>query len=141
RRLVADGVVETIGGSVASLASTAAGLTATVRTAEATRTIPAAFVINCTGPAGVAQRDDGTLLPTLLSRGTVRTDPWGMGIDTAPDGAVLDRHGATSSSVFAIGPLRRGTLFESTAVPEIRTQAAMLSQRLLAAARAEAVPA
>jgi uncharacterized NAD(P)/FAD-binding protein YdhS len=33
--------------------------------------------------------------------------------------------------VFALGPLRRGALYETTAIPEIRAQAAALASRLL----------
>ena len=38
---------------------------------------------------------------------------------------------AGAEALFAVGPLRRGTLWESTAIPEIRVQAARLG-RLLA---------
>ena len=37
-----------------------------------------------------------------------------------------------SNVIFTLGPMRRGTLLETTAIPEIREQAASLARRLLA---------
>jgi uncharacterized NAD(P)/FAD-binding protein YdhS len=38
--------------------------------------------------------------------------------------------GQVVPSLFVVGPPRKGTLYETTAVPEIRGQAAALAQRL-----------
>jgi uncharacterized NAD(P)/FAD-binding protein YdhS len=95
----------------------------------ATTRVAADLVINCTGPGSDAI---GTipLLAQLRDRGLVRADPLGLGIDAAADGQVLDRHGRRQERIAAIGPLLRGVLWESTAVPEIREQAAALAARL-----------
>ncbi len=60
------------------------------------------------------------------------TDPLGLGLLTDNDGALIGRDGARSNVVFTLGPTRRGTLLETTAIPEIREQAASLARRLLA---------
>jgi uncharacterized NAD(P)/FAD-binding protein YdhS len=92
------------------------------------RTLRAACVVNCTGPAGDARRSP--LLAALCAAGTARPHALGLGLDTADGGAVVDARGRTSESLFALGPLRRGELWESTAVPEIRMQAEALARRL-----------
>ncbi|MFM8644727.1 MAG: FAD-dependent oxidoreductase, partial [Actinomycetota bacterium] len=54
--------------------------------------------------------------------------PHDMGIATDADtGQLLTADGRLVNGVFAIGTLRRGTLRESTAVPEIRTEARRLA--------------
>ena len=91
-----------------------------------------ARVINCTGPS-VDPRDwPIPLIHDLLETGIVRTDSLGQGLLTDNDGALIGRDGAQSNVVFTLGPMRRGTLLETTAIPEIREQAASLARRLLA---------
>ena len=89
-------------------------------------------IILCTGP------DDAALINTaplrsLTSQGHVRIGPHGKGIDTVPDsGCVRNRDGAAPLDIYAIGPLRQGTLWECTAIPEIRSEAQRLASRVLA---------
>jgi uncharacterized NAD(P)/FAD-binding protein YdhS len=82
--------------------------------------VTVAAVVNCTGPVPVPARDP--LLAALARTGLVRPGPSGIGVDTADDGRVL---GVLPPTVplYAIGVLRRGNLYESTAMPEIREQA------------------
>ena len=77
-------------------------------------------MVNCTGPVGTPAKDP--LLAALTRTGLVRPGPSGMGIDTADDGRVL---GVLPPTIpfYAIGTLRRGNLWETTAMPEIREQA------------------
>lgn len=88
-------------------------------------------VINCTGPDCSIARGH-PLLRGLLEAGLVRADALGLGLATDASGALLDSRGEASEVLFTLGPLRRGELWESTAVPEIRTQAAALARELLA---------
>lgn len=89
-------------------------------------------VVLCTGP------DDSALLRSaplagLVADGSVCAGPHGMGIATdAATGQVHDAKGAHVDGLYAIGPLRRGTLWESTAVPEISIEARRLAALLLA---------
>ncbi|QRN95577.1 FAD/NAD(P)-binding protein [Archangium violaceum] len=87
-------------------------------------------VINCTGPDGTIARAH-PLLRGLLASGHVRADALGLGLATDPGGALLDAEGEPSSVLFTLGPLRRGELWETTAIPEIRMQALALARRLL----------
>ena len=79
-----------------------------------------AAVVNCTGPVGTVTADP--LLARLARTGLVRPGPAGLGIDTADDGRVLGTLPETQP-LLAVGSLRRGNLWESTAMPEIREQA------------------
>jgi uncharacterized NAD(P)/FAD-binding protein YdhS len=87
-------------------------------------------VINCTGPDASLGRGH-PLLRGLLESGLVRTDALGLGLATDAEGALLDAQGRASGTLFTLGPLRRGDLWESTAIPEIRVQALALARRLL----------
>lgn len=91
-----------------------------------------ARVINCTGPSSNLRDWPHSLIHDLLATGIVRTDPLGQGLLTDNDGALIGRDGAQSNVVFALGPMRRGMLLETTAIPEIREQASGLAKRLLA---------
>jgi len=86
--------------------------------------LAAGWLINATGPAADIGGSPDPLLRDLLSRGLARPDPHRLGIDASPAGAVLDLAGAASSTLFTLGPTLRGVRYETTAVPEIRDQAA-----------------
>lgn len=87
-------------------------------------------VINC---CGIQERYSGTpvrpLIQSLIASGIAEPNALGIGFRTDMDGALMTSEGA-SSSIFAIGPPRRGELFETIAVPEIRVQADALATRL-----------
>jgi uncharacterized NAD(P)/FAD-binding protein YdhS len=87
-------------------------------------------VINCTGPDASIARGH-PLLRGLLEAGLAQPDALGLGLATDAEGALLDAAGHVSEGLFTLGPLRRGDLWESTAIPEIRVQAQVLSLRML----------
>jgi uncharacterized NAD(P)/FAD-binding protein YdhS len=88
-------------------------------------------VVLCTGPDDAALRN-APLLAGLISDGIACAGPHDMGIATDADtGQLLTADGRLVNRVFAIGTLRRGTLWESTAVPEIRTEARRLAALVL----------
>jgi uncharacterized NAD(P)/FAD-binding protein YdhS len=90
-----------------------------------------ADVVNCTGPCGSPQRSTDPLVRSLVSSGLAVPGPLGLGVDTTDDGRLRDDSGAATAPVWTLGSLRRGTLWETTAMPEIRTQAAALAPCLL----------
>jgi uncharacterized NAD(P)/FAD-binding protein YdhS len=87
-------------------------------------------VINCTGPDCALSRAH-PLLRGLLEAGLAQVDALGLGLSTDAEGMLLDTRGHPSGVLFTLGPLRRGELWETTAIPEIRTQALALARRLL----------
>lgn len=84
-------------------------------------------IVNCAGPADSPFTNGSPLYRSLLDAGLARPHPLGLGIDTGPGGAVLDAGGRPSGALYTIGWLRRGELWESIAIPELRDQAAALA--------------
>jgi uncharacterized NAD(P)/FAD-binding protein YdhS len=84
--------------------------------------LPAARVINCTGPAQGIRDTADPLISSLLQSGTATTDDLGIGLHTDSDGRLVGREGRAQERIYLVGALRRGDLWESTAVPELRTQ-------------------
>jgi len=102
--------------------------------------LAAGWLINATGPGTDLTRTSDPLLRDLLGRGLARPDPLWLGLDASPDGAVLDAAGTPSATVFTLGPTLRGVVYETTAIPEIRDQAAALAGLLAAAPPAREHP-
>lgn len=88
-------------------------------------------VVNCTGPTGDFRRTDDPLVSSLLANGHARPGPVGLGLDTEDDGRLLDAQGRSDRPLWTLGAARRGSLWESTAIPEIRLQALDLAAILL----------
>ena len=89
------------------------------------------LVINCTGPQLRFSETGLPLFDNLLRKGLVASDELDMGIKVDDHFAVIDGSGAVSPVLFAIGPLLRGSLWETTAVPELRGQAMRVAETLL----------
>jgi uncharacterized NAD(P)/FAD-binding protein YdhS len=87
-------------------------------------------IVNCTGPDSDLRKVGSPLLTNLFETGLARPDQVALGLDVADDGAVLDAQGQPSTFLYTVGPLRKGKLFESIAVPELRVQIADLAKLL-----------
>jgi uncharacterized NAD(P)/FAD-binding protein YdhS len=96
-------------------------------------------VINCTGPSTDVAASSDPLLRSLLASGAVRPDPLALGLDVTDDGALVSGDGTPSDLLWTLGPLCRGRLWETTAVPEIRDQSCALATRLVGERRPAAV--
>ena len=92
-------------------------------------------VVNCTGPQTDVSRSADPLVRALVGRGIVTPDPLRLGVACTDEGEVLDVSGQVVPGLYVVGPARKGMLWETTAIPEIRTQAASLAQRLPEAVR------
>jgi uncharacterized NAD(P)/FAD-binding protein YdhS len=90
------------------------------RGATTERRLHAHRVINCTGSETDCRRIDDSLITSLFVQGLARPDPLFLGLAVDRDGALIDYQGRPSLSLFTIGPTRKGHLWETTAVPEIR---------------------
>lgn len=71
------------------------------------------------------------LVRQMVTNGHILPDPFGLGCVAETDGR-LHHEGGPWPRLFALGALLQGTLWESTAMPEIRQQARQLADRLLA---------
>jgi uncharacterized NAD(P)/FAD-binding protein YdhS len=92
------------------------------------------WVVNCTGTSTVVRPGTDPLFDDLLTpragvaRGRLSTA--GLGLQTR-QGRLVDSAGSTEAPLWTLGSVRRGELFESTAIPEIRSQAAHLATAVL----------
>ncbi|MGB9491823.1 MAG: FAD/NAD(P)-binding protein [Terriglobales bacterium] len=87
-------------------------------------------VVNCTGPESNYRRVNSPLLQDLMNKGLARPDELSLGLDVSGDGALVDAQGKPSDFLYTLGPLRKGNLWETIAVPEIRVQAAEMARLL-----------
>jgi uncharacterized NAD(P)/FAD-binding protein YdhS len=101
------------------------------RGAAEPRTVVVQRIIDASGVGRVADTDD-LLLRRLMARGLIRPDALGLGLAVSDDLAVLDQRGEADRPLWTLGPLLRGTLWECTAVPDIRGQAAELARTVAA---------
>jgi uncharacterized NAD(P)/FAD-binding protein YdhS len=108
-----------------------AALTIQRRGQSRTETLSVNLVINCTGPARDIRQTSSKLLRSLLADGIVRPGPLALGLDVADSGALIRADGGIEERLYAIGPLLKDHLWETTAVRELRVQAAGLARRLL----------
>ena len=99
---------------------------------DGTESVRVGRVINCAGPDADYSRIRDPLVRRLLGKGMVRPDPLCLGLDVTANCALLDRDGAISRRLFAVGPMTKGTFWEMTAVPDIRQQAEFLAGQLAA---------
>lgn len=124
--------VVVVKGRVLSLEERDGCVHATIRRrAQSTaQTLRVHWVINCTGPDTDLARVNEPLIAHLRLAGTIRPDTLGLGLDSDEHGAVIDAAGRVSERLFLVGPLRKGQLWENTAVPELRGEAAVMAQFL-----------
>ncbi len=85
-------------------------------------------VYDATGVSPLSETRD-PLVKSLLKQGLARLDPLGLGFD-ADDTLAIQGRNTTRAGLYGIGPVLRGVFWECTAVPDIREQAAKLSETL-----------
>lgn len=84
---------------------------------------PAARIFNCVGPVMQLVDSADPLVRSLLASGLVSTDAAALGLRADLHGRAVDAGGQGQDDLYVVGALRRGDLWESTAVPELRNQA------------------
>jgi uncharacterized NAD(P)/FAD-binding protein YdhS len=93
-----------------------------------THSVVGDWVVLCTGPSDADALRQAPLAD-LIASGRADVGPQGMGVRCDPwSGALIDAQGVVSTSMFTIGPLRRGMLWETAAIPEIHVQADQLGE-------------
>ena len=95
----------------------------TDRSSGERKEIIADWAVNCTGPMSAPGKTSSPLMNQLYADGIIKPDNLNMGIDTTPEGHVLNKNDESISDLLAVGPMMKGVLWEITAMPEIRKQA------------------
>jgi uncharacterized NAD(P)/FAD-binding protein YdhS len=87
-------------------------------------------IIDCTGIVRDPNATTNPAVRSLFDQGLARPDRLRIGIEIAPDCAVVHADGEPSQRLFAIGPLTRAAFWEIVAIPDIRNQCATLAAQL-----------
>ena len=98
--------------------------------------VDAEWVVNCTGPSPSNSAASNPAVGSLLVDGWLQADQLGLGVETSAVGAAIDRDGRELSDLLVVGTLRKPSLWESTAVPELRMQASVAAEHVLDELRA-----
>ena len=129
-RLRAGKILDLTAGTLLSAEADEDGIHVTIsgRARSTTRKLRVAWVVNCTGPGVQNRHTTHPILRPLIQAGLIRDDALGLGIPTDTDGRALKANGKAHANLLIAGTLRKSTLWESTAVPELRQQAAKVAE-------------
>jgi uncharacterized NAD(P)/FAD-binding protein YdhS len=132
--MIASGALDVIAGRIERYAEEADAVVVTLRRrgTASVEELRVGKVINCTGPDTDLARVNDPLVQALRRAGLIRPDALGLGLDTDERGRLLHADGRPSKRLFLVGPLRKGQLWENTAVPELREEARRLAELLAA---------
>jgi uncharacterized NAD(P)/FAD-binding protein YdhS len=137
-QMLADGSLRIIAGKLehARLAH-GGGLEVTWRPRGKLETehLSADLMVNCTGPSMNIEQSSEPVIVDMISRGLIRADPLRMGLDIVDGYRVARADGRPEMTLLAVGPPTQGALWEISAVPDIRIQAAEVAAAALKAVR------
>jgi uncharacterized NAD(P)/FAD-binding protein YdhS/predicted metal-dependent enzyme (double-stranded beta helix superfamily) len=130
---VAAGQLQFLAGRIQAYNEDAEGVNVSIRErcSNHINNVRVGAVINCTGSECNYRRIQNPLIENLLSSGLIKPDPLNLGLEVGENGALIDATGKVSNLLFTLGCPQKGTLWETTAVAEIRQQAKTLARQLL----------
>jgi uncharacterized NAD(P)/FAD-binding protein YdhS len=126
--LQASGRLTLLSGRIASARTSEEGIRVSIDVGESRAEVHAGWLINCSGPTSDISSTADVLLQNLFASGLARPDSLGLGLAADWSGLV---HGPSAGNIYALGPLMRGLRYETTAIPEIREQAAGIASLLV----------
>jgi uncharacterized NAD(P)/FAD-binding protein YdhS len=137
QRLLAEGMLRVVAGRVESAQAEgdAVRLLVCERASDRLIVLPCDWVINCTGPVPSNSAESNPAIGSLLVDGWLRPDELALGVETTADGNAVAADAAEVGDLFVVGTLRKPALWESTAVPELRQQAATVAQHVIGLVR------
>lgn len=132
--LIKTGKLEILAGRIISIETgeKMAGISIKNKKNSDINTFTVQRIINCTGPESDPVRFKSKLFSQMLQDGLICCDEMQLGILAKPDGSIIDAGGNNNKDIYVIGSLLRGTLWETTAVPELRVQAEHTAVQILA---------
>lgn len=128
----ANGRLEILKGRLTDITHDGAKYTVKYKTLNNRHSVEADALVNCIGSESSFSKIDSEFVRNLIARKHIHNDELNLGIDATPDGQVIGKTGGPSRVVYTLGTALKGILWESTAIPEIRTQARTLALKLLA---------
>jgi uncharacterized NAD(P)/FAD-binding protein YdhS len=133
RSMLQGGQVELIAGRVESVHAKRDEVRVLVRLRRTRRAaeISAGWVVNCTGPLPSNRAESNPAIGSLMARGHLSADALALGLETTDGGNAVAADGSEVPDVFVVGTLRKPAYWESTAVPELREQAAEVARNVL----------
>ena len=133
REMLESGQLTITAGRIQDYQAAPDGVAVTVRDrqTQTNRVLQVSRAVNCTGVQIDYRQLPQPPIANLRAQGLIRPNDIGLGLDTAADGAVLDARGNRSSLLYTLGTPRRGDLWETIAVPELRDQARALAATVL----------
>lgn len=133
RHLLQTGQMQVWTGRIQSYCEQAQGVKVCFRPRQSTTVqhLMVSKVINCTGSECNYRKFRHPLIKGLLQTGLAAPDPLELGLKVTTNGALVEASGQASDWLFTLGSAQKGSLWETTAVPELRQQAATLAQFLL----------
>ena len=132
QQLINSGALEIIAGRLEAKQNRAKRLQLQIRRRGAANSeyLEVDRLITCTGIRLDYARSTQPLLQRLIQRQQLQADILGLGITTTPLGELVGGNDQVVPGVYTLGPPRRGELWESTAVPELRQQAQELANQI-----------
>jgi uncharacterized NAD(P)/FAD-binding protein YdhS/predicted metal-dependent enzyme (double-stranded beta helix superfamily) len=132
-RLRSEKQLQVAAGNIVSAVADSDGVNITLsrRDALAPQNLRVSWVVNCTGPGAHNQHQTHPFLRPLLKAGTLCNDEFCLGLLTDDYGRAQDAGGAVHENLLVAGTLRKATLWESTAIPELRQQAQTVARLAL----------
>lgn len=129
------GVLRIVRGHISRMVRTRSWLTCELRShgCRQCETLHADAIVLCTGPDPDPRRWNSPLIDQLIADGLASPETNGLGLRTSNPGLLIGRGAIVQHRLSTLGPLRRGSLWESTAVPEIAEQASVLGRHLAGA--------
>lgn len=133
-RLRSENKLEIAAGSVIAAMADANGIDIAFccRGVSAARNERVSWVVNCTGPGVHNRHETHPFLRPLLDSGAICNDELCLGLLTDAAGRAFTASGEAHSDLLIAGTLRKSTLWESTAIPELRQQAQTVARTALA---------
>jgi uncharacterized NAD(P)/FAD-binding protein YdhS len=125
-----SGRLETHAGRVVEMRD---GLVRIARRDGSVAELRADWIANCTGFGGAVALAKDPLLGEMLDAGLISATPGGLGLAADSRLAAVGATGEPTPGLWLVGPPVRGSRFEATAVPELRSMAELVAFQVLAA--------
>jgi uncharacterized NAD(P)/FAD-binding protein YdhS len=125
---IESGRLKVIKGLPSKCEETESGVSVSIQDGPTPRVITVGSIINCTRPRQDYIGPHSPLLSHLNSQGLIQPDDLNLGIKVSNNFSIHARNGHPSSSLYALGSILKGMLWETTAVPELRSQAFRIAE-------------